>query len=58
MKTTNTYRKQRGFLAIGAGLALFAIYGAIGLTVKTMEPKDNETLSTEEAAMIVSKKDD
>ena len=54
MKTTNTYRKQRGFLAVGAGLALFAIYGALGLAVKTIEPKGSEIVSTQETVVVAA----
>ena len=56
MKATNTHRKQRGFLAVGAGLALFAIYGALGLAVKTIEPKGDEAVSTQETVVIAEHK--
>lgn len=60
MKTMNTYRKQCGFLAVGAGIALFIVYGALGLAVKSFDPDDTRTLSTQQtdSSVIASHKDE
>lgn len=52
MKTRNELGKQRGFFTVGIGLALFAIFSAIGtgITVATEDREhDNDklTLQTE-----------
>ena len=53
MKTKNIYWKQRGFFSIGLGLALFAIYGALGLAVATNEPEGNKAASKQQSESVV-----
>jgi hypothetical protein len=52
MKTMNTSRKQRGFFSVGIGIALFAIFGTLGLGITASEPKGNEIASTQQSETV------
>ncbi len=59
MKTMNTRNKQRGFFAVGLGLALTALFGAFAAVVETtVHDQQVAEQSVEQSAALASQGND